>query len=365
MARQRKSESPDPASPEDPLRDETDAFSDVVPPQMTEVSGADDPVTMPQRDAMPPRRQPAPIWPALLGGVLAAAAGAGATVGVVRTYPGLVIPPTDDSAIVRQLADLDQRIGGLDERIATLPPQGAAESAGLSAEDLLAPVADRLAAIETELGTVGARLTALEQRPAELAPAAAASPDIAAAALALKEAEAAALQLKAEAAGMARQAAIAQALARIEAALESGSGLTDALAGLREAEVAVPEALAAVEQGAPTLKALRDAFPEAAREAIALSLAAAPDPTTWGRISAFLRAQTGARSLSPRAGDDPDAVLSRAEAALGANDLSAAIAEIALLPPEGQDRMNEWVTLAGRRLAAADALRSLRAEVQP
>jgi hypothetical protein len=97
---------------------------------------------------------------------------------------------------------------------------------------------------------------------------------------------------------------------------------------------------------------------------LAISLAEVPGDGTWNRLSAFLRSQTGARSLTPRSGDDPDAVLSRAEAALRAGDLKAALAEIAKLPQAGQDRMSEWVGLAEKRVSAMEAVESLASELK-
>ncbi|MGB8622217.1 MAG: hypothetical protein WCD16_05310, partial [Paracoccaceae bacterium] len=79
------------------------------------------------------------------------------------------------------------------------------------------------------------------------------------------------------------------------------------------------------------------------------------------RIGAFLRTQFGARSLTPREGNDPDAILSRAEAALNAGELKDALDEIATLPEAGQQAMSGWVAKAQKRadaLAAADTLAS-------
>jgi hypothetical protein len=69
------------------------------------------------------------------------------------------------------------------------------------------------------------------------------------------------------------------------------------------------------------------------------------------------------RSLAPREGNDPDAVLSRAEAALAAGDLGTALAEAAALPEAGQAAMAGWVGLAAVRQAATAALAELTAAV--
>ncbi|NCM97487.1 MAG: hypothetical protein GW948_09390, partial [Rhodobacterales bacterium] len=109
----------------------------------------------------------------------------------------------------------------------------------------------------------------------------------------------------------------------------------------------------------PTLAALQAAFPEAARAALDAALRADMGTSLTQRMTAFLRTQTGARSLTPREGTDPDAVLSRAEAALLGGDLAGAQAEIGALPPEAQAAMADWQALAERRLAATDALAAL------
>lgn len=79
------------------------------------------------------------------------------------------------------------------------------------------------------------------------------------------------------------------------------------------------------------------------------------------RLTAFLQAQTGARSLAPREGDGPDAVLSRAGAALDAGNLQAALTEMDALPEPGQVAMADWRRLADIRLAASAAAAELSA----
>ena len=58
---------------------------------------------------------------------------------------------------------------------------------------------------------------------------------------------------------------------------------------------------------------------------------------------AFLRTQMQARSLTPQEGSTPDAVLSRAEAALGGGDVAATLAELDALPAEGRAAMQGWI----------------------
>lgn len=80
-----------------------------------------------------------------------------------------------------------------------------------------------------------------------------------------------------------------------------------------------------------------------------------------GVIGDFLRVQTGARSVEPREGDDPDAVLSRADAAVKAGDIKGALGLIATLPQAGQDAMSGWTGKAAVWVQAKDALTALAA----
>lgn len=69
--------------------------------------------------------------------------------------------------------------------------------------------------------------------------------------------------------------------------------------------------------------------------------------------------QLGARSVTPREGDDPDAVLSRAEAAVVDGQLDAALAEIAALPETARAEMAGWEAAAAKRLSAMRAAETL------
>jgi hypothetical protein len=122
----------------------------------------------------------------------------------------------------------------------------------------------------------------------------------------------------------------------------------------------VPAVLAAnAETGVPTAKALEDQFAEGARAALSASLKVTAGDSARERLTFFLKDQLGARSLTPRDGDDPDAVLSRAEAAAKAGDLDTALAMIDALPDAGKAALQDWAGAAATRrdaLAAFDSL---------
>ncbi|MCW8841906.1 MAG: hypothetical protein OQK00_00670 [Rhodobacteraceae bacterium] len=151
------------------------------------------------------------------------------------------------------------------------------------------------------------------------------------------------------------------ALTRITAALESGAPYEAALVDLANASgESAPAALAdPAAEGVATLPALIEAFPDVARAALAEARKQQSGEDTGSRLGAFLKAQLGARSVAPKEGSDPDAVLSRAEAALRDGALKEALAEIETLPAESQAKMASWREAAETRaaaLAAAEAL---------
>jgi hypothetical protein len=107
-----------------------------------------------------------------------------------------------------------------------------------------------------------------------------------------------------------------------------------------------------------TLANLQSRFPDAARDALgaARSLSAGPDE---GGLGSFLRRQLGARSITPREGDDPDAILSRAEDHVRNGQVATALDELAALPEDARAAMQEWLEDAQRRTearAAADEI---------
>ncbi|SFR34065.1 COG4223 family protein [Litoreibacter janthinus] len=122
----------------------------------------------------------------------------------------------------------------------------------------------------------------------------------------------------------------------------------------------VPEVLAAnADSGVPTAAALEAQFSDGARAALSASLKATAGDSATDRLTFFLKDQLGARSLTPRDGDDPDAVLSRAEAAAKAGDIDAALTLIDGLPDLGKAELQDWASAAETRrdaLAAFDSL---------
>jgi hypothetical protein len=313
--------------------------------------------------------------PLVLGGVVAAAIGFFAANSDV--IPGL---SQDDGTAELQAALSRQAdtLAALDARIADLA------AAGAPAVDL-APVTDRIDALGGRIDEVAGgvqalseRVTTLEDRPVFTGDVAADAAEAAEAVAALEaqmraqEEEAARLAAEAEAAraeaaeavaAAEAEARAAAASAEAEAALErlrlavaEGAPFADPLGAI--ADVAeIPESLAAAsDTGIPTLEALQDEFPAAAREALPVALRETAGEGAMDRVGAFLQGQLGGRSIEPREGDDPDAVLSRAQAAVTGGDLGAALSEIAALPDAAQAEMSDWIEAARARLEVTEAL---------
>jgi hypothetical protein len=350
----------DPA-PVDPPVEQTTA----APPASATETAAPPPITAPRR---------AGFAPLLLGGVLAAALGAGAALYVFPDGLG------QNGAIDTELAALDARmaqaLSQMESRLEDRLP------ADLAPE--IASLAHRLNALEAAPGTEGlvqdlaAQLDAMEGRVSVLQPPADLEASVQAAAeaaiqaaletridaaisAALSETLSAqddrAAQIEAAEAQLARNRDLFErrsALAELNAAAQSGAPAPDALERLSALGIET-SALAALSSGLPTLAILQSGYAPAARAALAAApLPDANDPV--GRLTGFLRGVTNARSLAPREGEDTDAILSRAEALLRLGDLDGAIAEIDTLPEGPTMAMAEWRTMAEIRRDTLAAL---------
>ena len=147
------------------------------------------------------------------------------------------------------------------------------------------------------------------------------------------------------------------AAATLASAVSSGEPYAEALGAL--SGVDVPDALSAnAETGVPTAAELTESFPPAAREALAAARADGTDGAGGG-LSGFLTSQLGMRSVTPREGDGPDAVLSRAQAAVTAGDFDTALQEISTLPDAAKSALSDWTQSAQTRVDAVSAADSL------
>ena len=331
------------------------------------------------------------IWPGVFGGVIAALVGFVVGRGdVIDAYlPASLQRPAiditgleaDAAAAVAQADALGAETAALQAGAVELAAQAEAQAARLSAvegelsaatpinvagleaeiaalnarldtkiDEEIAALNDRLSAIESTPDEPGASVEAVEELQAEIA---AQNEQIAELAAQAEAAENAA-------AGEAARILARAALARVMVAVDSGTEFAPALSDLQDVTpVTVPDALqAAAEAGVPTLTSLQDSFPDAARSGLSAARAETPEAEVSG-ITNFIKRQLNVRSVTPREGSDPDAVLSRAQAAVRAGDLGTALTEMEALPEAARSVMADWIEAASARQAAQDAAKEL------
>lgn len=238
-------------------------------------------------------------------------------------------PVVDFSGVEAVQADLAMRIDALTTRVDALETGQGGGTAAV-AETPTAGATDALRAdiqtLSDDIGTLRDDLT----------------PRVSALETDLAQANTLAASVESEAEARALEAARNQ----VRMALQSGAPYAEALSVLGDD---APEALASHAQtGVAPQASLISAFPDLSREALRAARAAAP---AAGVGSLFTNA-FNPRSLEPREGDDPDAVLSRAEAAVREGDLAMALTEIDGLPDEAKVVLDPWIARANARAAA-------------
>tara|TARA_R110002096_G_scaffold52222_13_gene136244 strand:- start:5820 stop:7427 length:1608 start_codon:yes stop_codon:yes gene_type:complete len=281
----------------------------------------------------------------------------------------------------REIADIKARLATLanagpeSTRPADLEALGAAAAKAIEAAN---DARRRVEGLEPRLAAVEQALTALQNRPTGDPSVDSAMIDRLSADMDAMRAEVSAQKAAADAAAarVAQEVALARAeaeakaqttllraaAAQVQAALQSGVPFAAPLAQLAAAGTEIPAPLPDLaKEGAPTVSALKDGFGEAARAALDVSRRENVGQSVTERLTSFLKTQTGARSLTPIEGDDPDAVLSRAEAALRNGDLPGALGLISTLPASAQTAMAGWVARANTLLSAQDAAATLSA----
>ena len=154
-------------------------------------------------------------------------------------------------------------------------------------------------------------------------------------------------------------------LAQIRAAIDAGGPFDTAIKEFDEqVGQALPNQLRSLAQeGVQTYQELRYSFAEAARAALNAARDELNESEGFTGIGNYLRKQFQARSVTPKRGDDADAVLSRAEQALRENDLSGALNELDALPDAARHQMQPWIDQARARQDALEKLDILSQEI--
>lgn len=351
---------------------------------------------------VPAPRRSGGFWPLALGGAVAAGIGAAAAIYALPQLPPEWQPatapqdstqaaaPVDEAAILaaaenaaeeatrrflaEELAALPQTeafqppqdlLDGIEQqamRIDALEEQLAAQPDAADAPDL----ASQLAELQQRLDAQQTALDELAARPAFDPEAAQALQQQIETAAAEAEERLAAAQAEAQtlqdaAAASTRRAEAVAAIAALQSALDQGVTPDEAREALAAAGLDAPEALATP---VPSLTELQAEFPEAARAALRAGLRAESAGGQGNLVTNFLRAQTGARSVAPREGDDPDAVLSRANAQVEGGAIAPALEELAALPEAARTApaMAAWLARADTYASAQAALSDLSSD---
>lgn len=265
----------------------------------------------------------------------------------------------DPTANRQRLAELTSTVEGQAAELATIKDQltGSPAASGTLSDEAAAQIdvyRAELDGLQAEVAALSGNVGALDQRIDEIDAEAEAE---------IEAAQTQVAEVEAEAGTALDQAGLQADLALIRAAIAGGQPFDEPAARLAGyPDVTLPEGLdAAAATGVAPLPVLRDSFPDAAHDAIQASILASAGDGVFARSQAYLRAQVASRSLTPREGLDPDAVLSRVEDRLRQDDLEGALAEAEQLPTEAVAAMSGWLNAARLRLAAETGLATLTA----
>ncbi|HZZ60518.1 MAG TPA: hypothetical protein VFE63_05010 [Roseiarcus sp.] len=353
----------------------------------------------PSRDeeAVPPRRTRRGAFAAFLagalGGLIVAAIGGGAG------YYYILVPKTDLAETnARRLASIesqaqrqDAAIAGVGKRVDAL--EGTSSAGALAAVDKrldalqsanaeeaprIAAATQALQALTGEVKDLGADVDAarseipgLKARLAKLeaGPPQAAAADLSAVTARIDRIEAQLAAPKSETrvapekpSAADNPAAVAIVAQSLGDNLTRGAPFPTELAGLEHlgVEPAKLAALKAVVDGAPTDRALADAFAAVRTKVLAAAAPSGADSGIVDRFVAHLRGLVQVRNLNETTGDDPLALASRIEADSRRGDVRDALAAFAKLPEPSRQAASAWASAAEARQAAEAALQTIR-----
>ena len=318
----------------------------------------------------------------LVGGALAAVLGYGlAHYDVLQLRQGL-----EPNQLEARFADLESKLAAAEAAAAQGQEAISRADAAMAKAEANAEAAGNSGADSAQLAELQAQLAGLAKEVAQR-PTATGEGGASAAALAALQAQVEQLRDAQQGADPAAvRAMVAQELqAKVDATLAEAEtqaqGLRDGAAAdvarsaLREAIASgrpfaaelsaanisdLPAALTArAELGLPALSDLAARFPDLARLALDAAIRADAGEGLGDKAWSLMRLGLGARSLTPREGTDADAVLSRAEAAVQAGNLTTALQELQGLPAAAKTVMAEWISEAQARIDAEAALAAL------
>jgi len=275
--------------------------------------------------------------------------------------PALKAMAADLVAQREALADLEQRLAGLtaltaevQDRVAALEAApSAAAPAGVDSEEVrsLRAANDEVAIMAADLAE---RVQAMEKSRVD-----------AATVLGLSQRVSEAEKLAQEATtNKSNSSALILAAGQLKTAVDSGNpfaGELNAMTALGGDDVPVRQAAQTLQayaaQGVITLAEVKSRFPAVAR-AVSQAAIAPQGDSWWSTALRRIMGQVTVRELDGSvAGDSPLAIIARAEAALAANQLAKAVAEVSTLTEASASAAASWLAAAQAR-ASADAATS-------
>jgi hypothetical protein len=228
-------------------------------------------------------------------------------------------------------ADVKRRLETHDQKLAAAPTPSAP-----AAPVNLAPLTDRLNAVDRALAAAGDGLKAVEPQLQQLA---------------------SRLTQTAQRVEITAAAPLFSATQTLQQAFQRGAPFPGEVAAL-EALGVKPEQLASLKalaaRGAPSVQQLAAAF-----QPLAAQVARVGQPAATG-VQAIIDSVVRTRATGPGAADTPEGLVSIIENALKGGDVSAALAAWARLPEPARKLSEGWAATAQDRAAAEKAIRDLQ-----
>jgi len=275
----------------------------------------------------------------------------------LQTKAPLVTPDYDDSIIVSRLAAVTDRLTSLEASVADLPKIKTAIQSGSNID--VSIIKDEIEALKSQITQIASSPTVKTEAPTEATNAALSElrDNISKQQDEINRLLADQRNIVQDSKTKAEKILARTAMNAIQSAIDAGEPFSDQLNQLKKTKlVEVPKTLTAfANQGVSTLAMLQSTISDAARNGLAVARNATQD----NGLKGFFERQLAVRSITSREGTDPDAILSRVEAAVQSGNIEAALKEIKTLPLPAQNAMNTWAVKAQARyevVAAANAL---------
>ncbi|HAB39204.1 MAG TPA: hypothetical protein DCE52_14625 [Rhodobacteraceae bacterium] len=275
----------------------------------------------------------------------------------LQTKAPLVTPDYDDSIIVSRLAAVTDRLTSLEASVADLPKIKTAIQSGSNID--VSIIKDEIEALKSQITQIASSPTVKTEAPTEATNAALSElrDNISKQQDEINRLLADQRNIVQDSKTKAEKTLARTAMNAIQSAIDAGEPFSDQLNQLKKTKlVEVPKTLTAfANQGVSTLAMLQSTISDAARNGLAVARNATQD----NGLKGFFERQLAVRSITSREGTDPDAILSRVEAAVQSGNIEAALKEIKTLPLPAQNAMNTWAVKAQARyevVAAANAL---------